>query len=125
MTDDPGLDLSPLDAEADPQRLERCARAVAVRVAPSLRRRRERGPGLWLQLARWQRPVLAAAVLVAVGSAALLMLPRPEGASRAGQGTSASPTLAEAEGLPAPLAAWVENGTPPPGDLSLGVQETR
>jgi hypothetical protein len=33
-------------------------------------------------------------------------------------------TLEEAAGLPAPLAAWLENGTPPADAELLDVQET-
>jgi anti-sigma-K factor RskA len=121
MNDDTPVDLSPLDPDADPARLERTARAVAARIAPTLRRRRERVPALWVLLAGWRRPVLAAAALVAVLAIATLVVPRsPVSASRMAR----SLTLTEAEGLPAPVAAWLEGGTPPSGDALLGLEET-
>ncbi len=121
MTDDDRIDLSALDPDRDPARLERSARAVAARVAPSLRRRRERVPALWLGLARWRRPVVAAATLVAVASVAVLVLPH----RTASTGASAAPvTLAEAEGVPAALAGWVEGGQEPSGAALLDMEVT-
>ncbi len=116
MIDEDRIDLSALDLDRDPTRLERSARAIAARVAPSLRRRLERPPGLWLGLAQWRRPVFAAAALVAVASIAVLALPRggPAGAS--------SLTLAEVEGVPAALAGWVEGGKAPSGARLLDME---
>ena len=120
-TDEPRFDLSALDPAADSERLERSARAIAARVAPSLRRRRARPPVMWLELAQWRRPVLAAAALVAAASIVVLALPRSGSISVA----SARPgTLAEAAGVPAAVASWIEIGTPPSNDALLGVQET-
>ena len=121
MTDEPRIDLSALDLARDPTRLERSACAIAARVAPSLRRRRERPPVMWLELAQWRRPVLAAAALVAVVS--IVVMSSPRSASVAVVGDSPG-TLAEAAGVPATVASWVENGTLPSNDALLGVQET-
>ncbi len=119
MIDDDRIDLSALDLDWDPTRLERSARAIAARVAPSLRRRLERPPGLWLGLAQWRRPVFAAAALVAVASIAVLTLPRRGPAAAAG---ASSLTLAEAEGVPAALAGWVEGGKAPSGARLLDME---
>jgi hypothetical protein len=120
MTDDTRVDLSAVDPAADPTRLERSAHAIAARVAPTLRRRRERAPVLWLQLVDWRRPVLASAALVAVASIVVLSSPRSVTVSVANAGPA---TLAEAAGVPAAVASWVESGTPPSNEVLLGVQE--
>lgn len=122
MSDDTRVDLSPLDPERDPTRLERSARAIASRVAPSLRQRRERVPGLWEGLLGWRRPVMASAALVAVASLVVLAMPVPT--TRADSVPARPLTLEEAAGLPAPLAAWVEDGRPPADGALLDVQET-
>jgi hypothetical protein len=121
MNEESRLDLSALDPGADPTRVERCASAVAARVAPALRRRRERRPLLWLELAQWQRPVLAAAVLIAVASIFVLAAPRRGSLPSSGMTPG---TLAEAEGLPTTIASWVESGAPLSSDALLGMQET-
>jgi hypothetical protein len=119
--DDTRMDLSALDPVRDPTRLERSASVIAARVAPSLRRRRERPPVMWLELAQWRAPILAAAGLVAVVSIVVMSSPRSTSIAV----TSDSPgTLAEAAGVPATVASWVESGTPPSNDALLGVQET-
>jgi hypothetical protein len=68
VNDDRRMDLGPLDPERDVARLDRAARAVAMRVAPLLAARRERPADAWGLLESWRRPVLAAAALVAVAS---------------------------------------------------------
>ncbi len=118
MSDDDRIDFSALDPEADPTRLERSAHTIAARLAPSLARRRARDQTLWLQLLWWRRPVLAAGVLVAAASIAVLAMPRSVPVRTAAPGT-----LAEAEGLPAPVAGWVESGRPPSNDALLGLKE--
>lgn len=121
MTDEPRIDLSALDPDRDSTRLERSAGAIAVRVAPSLRRRRERPPVMWLELAQWRTPILAAAGLLAVVSIVVMSSPRSTSIAVTSDGPG---TLAEAAGVPATVASWVENGTLPSNDALLGVQET-
>ena len=121
MTDDTHIDLTALDPTADPARIERSAHLIAMRVAPSLRARHERAPVVWLQLAQWRRPVLATAALVAIVSVTVLALPQSTPVAAASAG---APTLAEAEGVPASVAGWVENGTPPSDEALLELQET-
>ncbi len=121
MTDDSRVDLSALDPGADPSRIDRSARTIAARVAPSLRRRRERPLALWIQLADWRRPVLAAAALVVVASIIVLASPPATSVSAASTGPA---TLAEAAGLPPVAASWLESGPPPSSEALLDVQET-
>jgi anti-sigma-K factor RskA len=120
VTDDSRIDLSALDPGADPSRLDRSARAIASRVAPSLRRRRERVPALWIELAEWRRPVLAAAALVAAASIIVLAQPPSTAVFMAGPGPA---TLAEAAGVPPVAASWVESGLPPSNEALLDTQE--
>ncbi len=122
------LDLSPLDPERDAARLARSRAAILSRVAPSLRARRERGPALWLELARWRAPVFAAAALLAVASIAVILRTPPTRtdlvATVATTSTSSAPaSLDEAAGLPAGVASWVETGTPPSSSNGYEVQE--
>lgn len=121
MTDDTRIDLSALDPAADPARLERSVGVIAARLAPSLRRRREPAPALWLQLAGWRRPVLAAAALVVVASVVALVSPRPTAISAADGGGR---TLAEAAGVPAAVASWVEGGAPLSDEAVLDILGT-
>jgi hypothetical protein len=120
MTDDTRIDLFPLGVDADPARLERSARAIAARVAPSLRSRRGRAPSPWVQLAVWRRPIFAGAGLVAAASIAVLVMPRPRSVAV----ESAAPaTLAEAAGVPVAVAGWVEGATSLSNDVLIDVQE--
>lgn len=120
MTDDSRIDLSAVDPGADPSRLDRSARTIASRVAPSLRRRRERVPPLWIELVEWRRPVLAAAALVAVASIIVLTRPPSTTAFMASPGPG---TLAEAAGVPPLAASWVESGLPPSNEALLDARE--
>ncbi len=120
MTDEDRFDLSALDPGADPSRVDRSARAIAARVAPSLRRRRERAPALWIELAEWGRPVLAAAALAAAASIVVLVAPRSSSVSVTRSGPM---TLAEAAGVPPFAAGWLESATPTSDEVLLDVQE--
>src|SRR5437016_6608679 len=88
------MDFSALDPKAEPERLERARSSIAARVAPALRARRGSAaarPDVWMGLAAWRRPVLAAAALIALVSALALAQARPRAgasssvASRTGQ----------------------------------------
>jgi len=117
------FDLSALD---DPAARLRTVNAVTARVDRVLRARRERGPQVWLALARWRVPVLAGATLVAIASLVVIVRVQPVVAARRTDAASAgsASTLAQAAGVPASVANWVETGTPPPAanafDLSGG-----
>ena len=130
------LDLSALDPRRDEERFERSVRSIAARLAPTLAARRARKPDLWTLLAAWQRPVLAAAAVLAVALVAALMRLGPLAAPGSSNAVSAhsrvaSPkpaatrqpsTLLEAAGVPAAVAEWAETGTAPSGSsvLELG-----
>jgi len=88
----------------------------------------ERGPALWLELARWRAPVFAAAAVLAVASLAVIVrTPSTRTSATAvvasASTTSAPSSLGEAAGLPAGIATWVETGTPPGSAGAIDVQE--
>ena len=132
MNDDGRLDLGALDPERDPARLDRSARAIAARLAPSLARRRARPADAWSLLAAWRTPVLAtAAAIVVVSVATLATLPRTHvHAATVAAVTSAAATtisststsLSEAAGLPGAVASWVESDAPPVPSKTLDLQ---
>lgn len=150
MTDDERLDLRPLDPGRDGARLERLARAVAVRVAPGLAARRARAADAWSLLASWRRPVLAAAAALTVLSAVSLVRTSRVGSAdvadtRAAAPTGGSPlasaqpdaratstgtqsgkrtTIAEAAGLPGAIASYVEYGSAPDPSRTFDLQDT-
>lgn len=103
---DGGIDLSPLDPEQDPERLERVVSGVLERLGPGIV---EDAPTIEQQVTRtyalWFRPVFAAASVVAIAAGLVL----------AGRGvpdavvaeTAPEPTL-----IPATWTAWMVTGTP-------------
>jgi anti-sigma-K factor RskA len=134
VNDDGRLDLGALDPERDRARLDRSARAIAARLAPSLARRRARPADAWSLLAAWRTPVLAtAAAIVVVSVVTLVSLPRTH--ARAASATvaavtsaassataSTSTSLSEAAGLPGAVASWVESDAPPVPSKTLDLQ---
>ena len=115
MTDDrtrgdsEGPDLTPLDPRADGDRFERLVRELRCAATPELARR-QAGLGLWGQLVRWRRPVFAASGLLALVAAAVLALVHPS--------VTRQSTLADAIGVPDPVARWLPaTETPSLGDL--------
>ncbi len=106
MNDDP-IDLSPLDPASDPERLERLIGAIRVQVAPVLALVAARR-GVMEQIAAWRTPMLVAAAVVVAVSAVLLA-----GVRRAGAAATGTPHLAEAVGVPAPVAEWLRRGELP------------
>ncbi|MFN8654365.1 MAG: hypothetical protein U0133_20875 [Gemmatimonadales bacterium] len=115
MTDEL-VNLEPLDPTRDPARLD----ALVARIAHdgmSARSARPAGTGTLLVLARWTRPLLAAAATIAVLASGVLMyhpaLPVHP------------PSLLEGLGVPAPFAAWAESGRSPDLDeLLAGMAES-
>lgn len=115
MSKDSGIDLSPLDPSAEPERWERLVRAITERAAPELARRAQQA-GVLSILGRWVWPTLAAATLAAVISGAVL--------ATAQQTQSEVPGgIADAIGLPEPVASWIEEGRGPTGADLLAVME--
>ncbi len=104
------IDLSPIDPMADGERLERFVRGVRAAAAEELLRRRS-GPTLADLIFRWRRPILAAALLLAMVSGTVLMTVRQPDLED-------EPTLAETLGVPRAWAGWVTgDNRPAPGEL--------
>ncbi len=99
------IDLSPLDPWSGGDRLELLVRRIRAATFRE-RRRKQASLGLTGLLIRWQRPILALAVIVIALSAVVLMaIPRP----RATTADSASARL----GLERGWTAWVVDGAQP------------
>jgi hypothetical protein len=115
--DDPDrLDLTLLDPRADGLRFEQLVRDVRRAATPELVRR-QAGPTLWGQIARWRRPIFAVSGLVALASTVVLAVVQPS--------ATAQTTMAEAIGLPGQVARWVQaSDKPTPGDL-LGLERSQ
>lgn len=111
------LDLSPIDYTADPGERERLVAAILARAEPELRRRLAAQSPIAL-LARWVRPTLsAAAVLAAVSAAALVLARTAEELAPPGAG------LAEALEVPAPVTPWlVGEREPTVSDVILALE---
>jgi hypothetical protein len=104
------LDLSPLDPTADSESLERIVRRIHAAAASELLRRRS-GPALIDLIVRWRRPILAASLLLAVASGAVLMTVRQPVLKD-------ETTLAESLGVPRVWAGWIDvDDRPAPGEL--------
>lgn len=110
------MDLSPLDIGTDPERYEGLVRRILGAARPELERRAAAAGPLAL-VAGWARPTLAAAAIVAVMAVgALVVLERNGGHDHA--------TMAEALGVPAPAASWLEEGREPTtSDLVLAMED--
>lgn len=111
------LDLSPLDPIGDRRAYDRLVRRIMEAAGPELARRAaDRGP--IALVAGWARPALAAAAVIAViAIAAIAATERAAGeAGEAG-------TVADALGVPAPAAEWLEEGREPtPAELILAAE---
>ncbi len=110
------VDLSALDPAGDGARFEELVQGVLRAAAPELARRQAPFP-VFALIARWRRPVLATAGLLAAASLAVLLLTRPVAERQA--------TLAEAGGVPREWASWAQaDRNPTPGELLALGQET-
>lgn len=102
------VDLTALDPE---RRSGYDARVRAVAVEAMRARRAARAGGLYRGVVNWRRTVLTAAAVIALCSVPALLFLRP----------SASPvptTVAEALGVPRPVADWVTTAhQPTPGEV--------
>jgi hypothetical protein len=97
------VDLGPLDPTADRQRFEEKVAAIMAAAGEELTARRYRHNALG-QVAVWRRPLLAAAAVVGiVSAAALATIDTPSSATEADTG------LAEAIGVPAQVAEWLSS----------------
>lgn len=112
MNDD-RFDLEPL--RLDRERAEHIARAVLTRARGTLAARRRMQGSLWSELGAWERPLLAAASLVALLSIGMLVR------ARALARVSDAPTLIEQAGVPPPIAPWAESDQPPEMASLLGL----
>lgn len=110
-------DLSALDPRADRLGYERWVRRIMEAAAPELARRAAATTPLAL-LAGWARPTLAAAAAIAVLAIAALAA-----TERAGAAEDEALTVADALGLPAEPAQWLDEGRAPTEyDLVLAVE---
>lgn len=117
MTDD-RIDFTPLDPTRDPQRFERIVSEVMREAGPALAGTRLEG-AVFGQLVRWWKPLLVAASIAAVAAAATLSLvPTRRSADAAEYG------LAEAMGVPAVMADWLESEeTPTTAELLVALED--
>ncbi len=119
MTDE-RIDFSALDPTAERERFEETVGRINAAVAPALAARRAR-LGVFGQVAGWWRPLLAAATIAGIVSAATLALvERPASESEREIG------MAEAIGVPEQIAEWVRSDElPDPSELLIALEETR
>jgi len=119
MTDE-RIDFSALDPTAEGDRFEEAVGRIRAAAAPALAARRAR-VGVVGQVAGWWRPLLAAAAIAGIVSAATLALveePALESESEAG--------VAEAIGVPEQIAQWVRSDElPGPSELLVALEEPR
>ena len=119
MTDDP-IDLSSIDPTADTARFNQIVASTLDQVTGQLANRRARN-GIVGQLGLRLRPMLAAAAVIALIAAGTLLR---EPASTTTVATADAPTdIAEAMGVPGPLASWVASEELPPATELLGATE--
>lgn len=100
---DQPIDLSSLDPTRDTARFERAVASINERARDGLAARRGQADAIAM-LARWKRPMLAAAALVALISGTILFsvrVPPPDFAAQ-------TDGIAEAMGIPEALARWID-----------------
>lgn len=118
MNDD-RIDFGSLDPLRDSERVERALRKIALRAAPLLAARRTPRTA-FQQVARWRRPMLAAAAVIMIASVSALL--RFGGSST----ESTPPTVAEVVGVPSTLAGWVRSDSlPTPGEIVVSLETTQ
>jgi negative regulator of sigma E activity len=119
MTDE-RIDFSGLDPTADAERFDDIVDSIGEAAAPALAARRARA-GVFGQVSGWWRPLLAAAAIAGIVSAATLagvQTPAVESEEELG--------LAEAIGVPQQIAQWVRSDeVPEPAELLLALEDGR
>lgn len=117
---DERVDLTPLDALADPERVESLVSAISEAAAPELARRAA-GGGILAVLGSWAWPTLAAAsIAAAVAAASLFSTPST---SVIGNTLAVAGPVVEALEMAEPVALWVDGGRgPTTADLVLAVE---
>ena len=106
---DERMDLTPLDPARDPDRYERLVGAVTDAAAMELARRRLRTTAIG-QVARWYRPMLAAAAAIAI--AAVTVLTQVD-SGETGESDAGYADLAVALGFPQGFANLIDAEAPP------------
>lgn len=102
------IDLGALDPTREPGRFNALVGTIMERAAFLLAQRRNRSTALG-QLARWQRPVAAAAAIILIVSLAVLTRVAPSSAGTVEE----EPGFTEAMGIPTPIAQWMGAEQPP------------
>ncbi len=98
------IDLSSLDPTRDRARFERVVASINERASDELAARRSQTNAIAM-LARWKRPMLAAAAVVALISGTILFSVRVPPVDLAPQ----TDGIAEAMGIPEALAQWIDD----------------
>jgi hypothetical protein len=110
------LDLGALDPRADAERWASLVRRVNAAAEGELARRAA-GAGWSIVPAQWARPILAGAVVLVIVSLSVLRMTPGDAAAQGGQ------TIAEALGIPTPVAEWLtEERSPVEDDLLLALE---
>ncbi len=98
------IDLSSLDPTRDTARFERVVASINARASDQLAARRSQTNAIAM-LARWKRPMLAAAAVVVLISGTILFSVRVPPPDLAPQ----TDGIAEAMGIPEALAQWIDD----------------
>jgi len=106
MTDD-RIDFSPLDPTKDTERFEAAVHSIGVEARGELARRRARASVVG-QLGLWWKPLLAAAAITGIVSVSALLRFQASPATEL-----ADVGIAEAIGMPDPVAEWVRSDEVP------------
>ncbi len=96
------IDLSAIDPSTDTARFERTIASITTAAADQLAARRTNADAIVL-LARWRRPMLAAAAIAALISGTIMATVRVPDYSVAPE----TDGIAEAMGVPAAVAQWM------------------
>ncbi len=125
MTD---TDLTPLDPLGRGARFESLVAGIMAAAGPELARRAGLRATPLLVLTQWTRPMLAAAAVIALASAAALGLAgRGAGPTTMQLATvvaAPTPGMAEALNVPAPVDAWIAGDRDPTkGDLIAAIEQ--
>jgi hypothetical protein len=118
MDRDP-IEMLPLDPRADTERWAALLQRVNSAAAPELARRAGIRAGGIVMLAQWSRPILAAAVVLALISVSVFRMTQRD------HEVSGVATVAEALGFPAPVAEWLSDDRAPAEDDLLLALERR